>query len=107
MTAGAAQLRSSSALVFMVLATILALAAVQPDGAFGARFSGHVSGAATGLGHSFVVGHGLYLVFVDKNRAYNPYRVCWTRGHGTHCWRRTTGKRRHKSKVLVAAPENV
>lgn len=72
-----------------------------------ARFDGHVSGAATGPGHSFVVGDGLNLVFRDYRRSYTRYRVCWTRGHGTRCWRRTTGKRGHASTIFTAAPGNV
>jgi hypothetical protein len=70
-------------------------------------FSGTVDGAATGPGHRFVVGDGLYLTFRDRVGASTPYRVCWQRddGAGRRCWAaRTSSIPGRPSRIFTAAP---
>lgn len=90
-------------LLVLVVAAVGAASTQAGDG----RFDGHVSGVASGPGHSFIVGNGLNLVFQDRYRAFTRYRVCWTRGAGRRCWRRTTGSRGRKSVIFTAAPSSV
>jgi|tagenome__1003787_1003787.scaffolds.fasta_scaffold20977140_3 hypothetical protein len=71
------------------------------------RFAAHVGGAATGPGHRFMVGDGLNLVFTDNYRSYTSYKVCWTKGTGTRCWHRTTGRHKHKSVIFTASPSGI
>ena len=69
-----------------------------------ARFHGDVAGVATGPGHHFFVGDGLYLRFRDTYRSYTPYKVCYSRGRGTACFRRTTGAVARTSRIFFAPP---
>ena len=71
------------------------------------RFHAYLAGAATGAGHSFFVGDGVRLVFVDTFRSGTEYRVCWTRGAGRRCWTRTSGRRGHASTIFTAAPSSL
>jgi hypothetical protein len=71
-------------------------------------FSASVDGAATGPGHQFVVGDGLYLTFRDRFGTSTPYRVCWERDDGTsqRCWaRRTSVFPRRASRIFTPAPQ--
>lgn len=43
----------------------------------------------------------------DKKQSFTSYRVCWTRGAGTRCWKRTTESKGRKSVILAAAPGSV
>ncbi len=75
--------------------------------AVGKRFAGYVGGAATGRGHSFVVGDGLYIAFRDRGRARTRFRACWS-GPTQHCFgARRTGKRGHWRRFFTAAPSGV
>jgi len=90
------------------LSLLVAVCASLPAPAGAApRFAGDVAGAATGPGHSFMVGDGLYLEFRDRTHAHTRYRVCWTRGSGRRCWNRTTGAKGHRSRIFTAAPDHV
>jgi hypothetical protein len=90
------------------IAAIVCIAgmAASPAGAAD-RFDGDVAGAATGPGHEFTVGDGLYLRFRDSRRSYTDYRVCWTRGLGFACWDGTTGRIGSFDPIFTAAPEGV
>jgi hypothetical protein len=88
------------------LALLLALAPTA-TAAPSSRVEAHVGGAVSGAGHQFMVGDGLNLVFTDNYRSYTPYKVCWTKGTGTKCWHRTTGRRKHRSVIFTAAPSSV
>ncbi len=55
----------------IVTVVFLAVASTAPA-ASAKRFSGHVARVVTGAGHHFVVGDGLFLVFVDS-RATWPF----------------------------------
>lgn len=89
-------------------AIALGLALVLPFTAVaGGRFEGYVAGVGSGKGHSFIIGNGLNLVFVDHERSRTRYRVCWTRGAGRECWSRRTGSVGKPSKIFTAAPTHV
>jgi hypothetical protein len=87
--------------VLVLIALIVGAAAANTK-----RFEGYVGGTASGRGHHFVVGDGLNLVFVDRQRSHTAYRVCWHRlGHGYHrCWFAETGLAGHKERIFTAAP---
>ena len=103
-TAGRVRARTAGACAALALAG--ALVATAAD-ARTTRFHAYVGGAATGAGHSFFVGDGIRLVFVDTFRSGTEYRVCWTRGAGRRCWTRTSGRRGHASTIFTAAPSSV
>lgn len=86
-------------LVFLVVASMASAASAR-------RFSGYVAGTATGAGHHFVVGDGLFLVFVDARRSSTPYRVCWHQLHHSQrrCWTGVTGAAGAKDRIFAAAP---
>jgi hypothetical protein len=100
---------SMSLRVLSCIATVALIAALSATASAGAapRFAADVAGAGTGPGHSFMVGDGLYLDFRDRAHARTRYRVCWTRGSGRRCWRRTTGAKGHRSRIFTAAPDHV
>lgn len=77
-------------------------------GAEGKRFEGYASGAI-GPDHSFVVGDGFALVFIDHQRSFTLYRVCWHRLHQSHhrCWFDETGRAGSKDRIFTAAPSSV
>jgi hypothetical protein len=95
-------------IVLSLVACSLSAAAV-PALAQAERFTGYVAGAATGKGHSFVVGDGLNLVFIDRAQRSTHYKVCWEKrsGAASRCWRRTTGDRGQRSLIFTAAPSQV
>jgi hypothetical protein len=72
-------------------------------------FGGNVAGAASGPGHRFVVGDGLYLTFLDRFAYGTPYRVCWQlrSGGDGRCWSRRTGATSHYGRIFTAAPQRV
>ena len=74
--------------LFLAVLVTSCLALATPSFAAGSRFDGYVGGAASGKRHHFVVGDGINLVFVDRQRSFTPYRVCWHRLHHSHhrCW---------------------
>jgi hypothetical protein len=84
--------------------TFLATAAC----AEGKRFEGYTSGSA-GSDHTFVVGDGFSLVFIDHQRSSTPYRVCWHRLHHSHhrCWLGETGPTGQRDRIFTAAPSSV
>lgn len=86
----------------MLLSPLTAVAAQ------GKRFEGYTAGVI-GPDHSFVVGDGFSLVFIDHQRSFTPYRVCWHRLHHSHhrCWVGETGRRGQKDKIFTAAPSHV
>ena len=90
----------------LIAATILALSTAVPALASARRFEGYVGGAATGRGHSFVLGDGLELVFVDRVRPHTRYRVCWhLLHHPRHrCRAGETGAAGHRDSIFTAAP---
>ena len=73
----------------------------------GGCFSGNVAGAASGPGHRFVVGDGLYLNFRDNASYDTPYRACWQRvnGGGVRCWSRRTSATTHLGRIFTPAPQ--
>jgi hypothetical protein len=75
-----------------------------------ARFVGYVAGMASGKGHKFFVGDGLFLVFLDRRAGGTSYRVCWQRGNAggvdLHCWRHRTGRAGALNRISTAAPEH-
>lgn len=77
-------------------------------GAEGKRFEGYTSGS-TGPDHTFVVGDGFSLVFIDHQLSYTPYRVCWHRLHQSHhrCWLGETGPAGRRDRIFTAAPSSV
>lgn len=91
------------ALIFTVV--VLALGSTA-SAASASRFSGYVAGGVTGAGHNFVVGDGLFLVFVDGEQSSTPYRVCWHQLHHSHhrCWTGVTGAAGTKDRIFTAAP---
>lgn len=90
-----------------LVAVVVSLACMSAGAtAQAARFHGDVAGTATGPGHQFMIGDGLYLRFRDSNRSYTAYKVCYSRGHGTACYRRTTGRAGHISRIFFT-PEGV
>ncbi len=93
-------------LLTLVVAGVFFLAAVA--GAEGKRFEGYTRGYI-GPDHSFVVGDGFDLVFIDHQRSYTPYRVCWHRLHHSHhrCWLGETGPAGRKDRIFTAAPSSV
>jgi hypothetical protein len=101
---GSVQARAIGACAAVALAGALAAGAAN---ARTTRFHAYVGGAATGAGHSFFVGDGVRLVFVDAFRSGTEYRVCWTRGAGRRCWARTSARRGHPSTIFTAAPSSV
>lgn len=72
------------------------------------RFEGYAKGFI-GPDHSFVVGDGFDLVFIDHRQSFTPYRVCWHRlHHANHrCWFGETGSRGTKDRIFTAAPDHV
>lgn len=66
------------------------------------RFHGDVAGVASGPGPSFVVGDGLYLRFKDSFRSETRYQVCYSKGDGRRCYKRTTGRKNRYSRVFFA-----
>jgi hypothetical protein len=89
-----------------LIAFACALLGASASAASAPRFAGYVSGAATGAGHEFVVGDGLYLVFVDTKESSTSYRVCWHQLHRSrhHCWTGATGPAGNKDRIFTAAP---
>jgi hypothetical protein len=92
----------SASLIGVTIVLALPLLAIA-----GGRFEGYVAGVGSGKGHSFIVGNGLNLVFIDHQRSHTPYRVCWTRGSRRKCWTRTTGSAGRASKIFTPAPTHV
>jgi hypothetical protein len=90
-----------------VVGCTIVLSVAELGHAAGRHYDGHVSGVATGPGHSFVVGDGLNIVFRDFRHSGTPYKVCWSRGQGQRCWHRTTGRKGHASVIFQAAPSHV
>lgn len=93
-------------LLTLAVVGVFSFAAVA--GAEGKRFEGYARGYI-GPDHSFVVGDGFDLVFIDHQRSYTPYRVCWHRLHHSHhrCWRGETGRAGRKDQIFTAAPSSV
>lgn len=93
-------------LLTLAVAGVFFLATVA--GAEGKRFEGY-TGGNIGPDHSFVVGDGFDLVFIDHQRSYTPYRVCWHRLHHSHhrCWLGETGPAGRKDRIFTAAPSSV
>lgn len=93
-------------LLILVVAGVFILGAIA--GAEGKRFEGYTRGYI-GPDHSFVVGDGFDLVFIDHQRSYTPYRVCWHRLHHSHhrCWRGETGPAGRKDRIFTEAPSSV
>lgn len=91
----------------VALVAVLSLVAASP--AAGDRFDGYVAGVGSGKGRHFIVGNGLNLVFVDRQRSFTPYRVCWHRLHTKRhrCWLGETGRRGRKDRIFTAAPSSV
>lgn len=87
-----------------VIAVLLAVLSAPSEAR--SRFGAYVGGAATGPGHSFFVGDGLDLVFVDRGRAGTRYRVCWRKrsGGNRRCFIRRTGARGRRSVIFTPAP---
>jgi hypothetical protein len=98
----AVRVTSTIAVLALGAALVLPLAAIA-----GGRFDGYVAGVGNGEGHSFIIGNGLNLVFIDHERSRTRYRVCWTRGSVRKCWSRSTGAVGKASKVFTAAPTHV
>jgi hypothetical protein len=92
----------------IVTVALLAVASTAPA-ASADRFSGYVAGGVTGAGHHFVVGDGLFLVFVDARQSSTPYRVCWHQLHRSRhrCWSGVTGAAGSKDRIFTAAPGGV
>lgn len=90
----------------LIASIACALLGATASAAAGSRFAGYVAGVATGAGHDFVVGDGLYLVFVDTKESFTPYRVCWHRLHHPQhrCWSGETGPAGKKDRIFTAAP---
>lgn len=95
-------------LALIATVAVLAFASMAPA-ASASRFSGYVGGVATGAGHHFVVGDGLFLVFVDARQSSTPYRVCWHQLHHSRhrCWTGVTGAAGQKDRIFTAAPGGV
>jgi hypothetical protein len=93
-------------LLTLTVVGVFFLAAVA--GAEGKRFEGYTRGYI-GPDHNFVVGDGFDLVFIDHQRSYTPYRVCWHRLHYSHhrCWLGETGPAGRKDRIFTAAPSSV
>jgi hypothetical protein len=93
-------------LLTLAVIGVFLLAAVA--GAQGKRFEGYARGSI-GPDHSFVVGDGFDLIFIDHQRSYTPYRVCWHRLHHSHhrCWLGETGPAGRKDRIFTAAPSSV
>jgi hypothetical protein len=89
---------SAAAAVSLVLSGAFATSTAHAS----SRFHGDVAGVASGPGRSFVVGDGLLLRFKDRERNSTRYRVCYTRGHGTSCRQRSTGRRNRYSRIFFA-----
>jgi len=87
---------------------VLLLGLAVPGAAQAKRFEGYAKGFI-GPDHSFVVGDGFDLVFVDHQQSFTPYRVCWHRLHHAHhrCWTGETGPRGKKDRIFTAAPDQV
>ena len=100
-------LRSDLRGLLVSVALISGLALITGTASASTRFHGDVAGVASGPGHSFYVGDGLYLRFRDNQRAGTRYKVCFTRGQGRRCLRRTTGSKARISRIFTAAPQNV
>jgi hypothetical protein len=94
------------AILLSVAVLLLGLVGSSPAQAH--RFEGYASGYI-GADHSFVVGDGFDLVFIDHRQSYTPYRVCWHRLHHAHhrCWHGETGPRGKKDRIFTAAPDHV
>jgi hypothetical protein len=92
-----------------LIVTVLLLTLASTASAGSKRFSGYVAGTATGAGHHFVVGDGLFLVFVDAQHSSTPYRVCWHQLHHSRhrCWTGVTGAAGTKDRIFTAAPGGV
>lgn len=92
-------------LILVAVGVTLLAPAASADGK---RFEGFTSGSA-GPDHTFVVGDGFSLVFVDHRHSYTPYRVCWHRLHHSHhrCWLGETGPAGRRDRIFTAAPSFV
>ena len=92
----------------LILALVGALCLASVAAAQAKRFEGY-TGGYIGPDHSFVVGDGFSLVFVDHQRSFTPYRVCWHRLHHSHhrCWQGETGPAGRKDRIFTAAPSFV
>jgi hypothetical protein len=92
----------------LTLAAVGVLFLAVVAGAEGKRFEGYASGYI-GPDHSFVVGDGFDLVFIDHQRSFTPYRVCWHLLHHSHhrCWFGETARAGGKDRIFTAAPSSV
>jgi hypothetical protein len=92
----------------LIVCTIV-LSVVVPAVARAERFTGYVAGVVSGKGHSFIVGNGLNLVFIDRARARTKYKVCWQKrsGAASRCWRGKTGEAGARDVIFTGAPSQV
>jgi hypothetical protein len=92
----------------LILAAVGVTLFATAASADGKRFEGFTSGSI-GPDHTFVVGDGFSLVFVDHRHSYTPYRVCWHRLHHSHhrCWLGETGPTGRRDRIFTAAPSFV
>jgi hypothetical protein len=96
---------SSTAIAILI---VLAVASTAAASAEAERFSGYTEGYI-GPDHSFVVGDGFSLVFIDRRRSETPYRVCWHRlHHARHrCWLGEADAAGRPDRIFTSAPGSV
>lgn len=90
------------------LSLALAMVSLAAATADGKRFSGYTEGYI-GPDHSFVVGDGFSLVFIDRRQSDTPYRVRWHRLHQAHhrCWLGKTSAAGRPDRIFTSAPSSV